>query len=69
MQARLLMAEREMTRRRQIIVGLRIEPYLQYIADTKSLAVPCKQAPCALQHTPEQHKAFFIILYFHFLND
>ena len=31
------MAEREMTRRRQVISGLRREPRLQHVADTETL--------------------------------
>ena len=51
----------------KVIVGLSIKPRFQYIANAKSLAVASQQSPCALHHSPEQHKRFQIILYFHFL--
>ena len=62
MQACLLMAEREMTRRRQVIGGLRREPRLQHVADAEALILTSEEAPRALQLSPELHEAFLGVL-------
>ena len=65
MQARLLMAEREMTRRSQVVAGLKAEPRFQHPADAEALILTSEEAPRALQPKPELHKAFLIILDLH----
>jgi hypothetical protein len=46
----------------EVIGGFIAEPHLQHVADAEALILSSEEAPCALQLSPEQHKAFLIIL-------
>ena len=65
MQACLLMAEREMTRQRQIAGGFNAKPNLQHVADAEPLILTSEEAPRALQLAPELHETFLIIFNVH----
>ena len=68
MQACLLMAEREMTRRSQVVGGAEAEPRPEHMADAEAFVLPREELPRALQPKPELHETFLSILDLHNLN-
>ena len=45
-----------------VVGGLTLEPQLQHATDTETLALRAEEAPRALQHLPEPHEAFLVVL-------
>ena len=48
----------------KIISSLIAEPRLQHVAYAEAFVLTSEEAPCALQHPPELHKAFLIVIDF-----
>ena len=44
-----------------IVRSLIAEPRFQHVADAEAFILTSEEAPCALQQTPELHKAFLIV--------
>ena len=49
----------------KVVGGLGAKPQLHHTADAESLILTSQEAPCALQHPPELHKACLVILNLH----
>jgi hypothetical protein len=48
----------------KIIGSLHAKPCFQHIPDAEALILSAQHLPCALQPTPELHKAFLVIINF-----
>lgn len=49
----------------EVVGGLTAEPGLQHVADAEAFVLTSEEVPCALQPSPELHKACLIILNLH----
>ena len=52
----------------KVVGGFNTKPQLHHTADAESFILTSQEAPCALQHKPELHKACLSILNFHIKN-